>query len=115
MIILSQDKKTILFLEEIEMLKICPENIFHNANDIKRIYTVKLYPKLKDYFDSKTGKANYCIEMAKYNTEEQAIAAIKKIIDYKNSNCIFEFPQNLDTIFSEAKTAIDKYSDTSYL
>lgn len=115
MIILSQDKRTIIFLEEVEMLKICPENTIHNANDVKRVYTVKLYPKLKDYFDSKPSKMNYCIEMARYSTEKRAINAIRKIIDYKHSNCIFKFPQDSDTTYIEAKTASANFSDTSYL
>lgn len=91
MILISQDKKTVLFLKEVEMLKIYPENTIHSTDDIKCVYVVKLYPKLKDYFDSKLNKANYCIEMARYNTEEHAISAIEKVNKYRYSDSVYTF------------------------
>lgn len=115
MILVSQDKKTFLFLKEIEMLKICPENTIRNTDDIKCVYVVKLYPKLKDYFDSKLSKANYYIEMARYNTEERAFSALEKIINYRYSDSVYTFPPDVDTSLEKAKTAINKYSNTSYL
>lgn len=115
MILISQDKKTIIFHEKIEMLKIYQENTIRDANDIKCVYVIKLYPKLKDYFNSKISKANYYIEMARYNTEERAISALEKITSYRYSDSIYTFPPDVDTSFIKAKNAIKKYSDTSYL
>lgn len=115
MILVSQDKKTILFLKEIEMLKICPENTIRSTDDIKCVYVIKLYPKLKDYFDSKLSKANYCIEMARYNTEERAFSALEKIINYRYSDSVYTFPPDVDASLEKAKTAINKYSNTSHL
>lgn len=115
MILISQDKRTFLFLKEIEMFKICPENTIRGADDIKCIYVVKLYPKLKDYFDSKLSKANYCIEMARYSTEERAFSALEKIINYRYSDSVYTFPPDVDTSLEKAKTAISKYSNTSHL
>lgn len=115
MILISQDKRTVLFLKKIEMLKICPENTIRGTNDIKCVYVVKLYPKLKNYFDSKLSKANYCIEMAKYSTEKRAISALEKVTKYSYSDSIYTFPPDTDVSFEKAKTAMEKYSNTSYL
>lgn len=115
MILISQDKRTILFLKEIELLKICPENTIRDTNDVKCVYVVKLYPKLKNYFDSKLSKANYCIEMAKYSTEKCAISALEKVTKYSYSDSIYTFPPDVGASLEKAKTAISKCSNTSYL
>ena len=115
MILISQDKRTTIFLEEIEMFKICPENTIYDSNDIKCVYVIKLYPKLKDYFNSKISKTNYCIEMARYNTEERAISALENVTNYRYTHSIYTFPPDVDKSFIKTKIAAEKYSNTSYL
>lgn len=91
MILISQDKKTIIFPKKLEMLKICCENTIRDTSDIKIVYVIRLYPKLKDYFDN---QSKGYIEMARYSTEERAILALEKATKYRYADSIYTFPPN---------------------
>lgn len=112
MILMSQDKKTVISLSTAEMFQICEKTIVNNPGII---YTIRIYPTLNDYFKTQAGNMNCYIEMANYNTEERATSVLQKITNYRYSDSIYTFPPDTDTSLEKAKTAINKYSNTSYL
>lgn len=114
MILISQDKKTVISLSTAEMFQIREKTIV-NETGTKHFYTIRIYPTLNDYFNTKIGKVNYYIEMADYTKEERAISALEKIINYRYSDSVYTFPSDVDASFEKAKTAISKYSNASYL
>lgn len=114
MILISQDKKTVISLSTAEMFQIREKTIV-NEIGTKHFYTIRIYPTLNDYFNTKIGKVNCYIEMADYTKEERAISALEKIINYRYSDSVYTFPSDVDTSLEKAKTAISKYSNASYL
>lgn len=82
---------------------------------INHFYIIRIYPTLNDYFNTKVGKVNCFFEMADYTKEERAISVLEKIINYIYSDSVYTFPPDVDASFEKAKTAINKYSNTSYL
>ena len=113
MILMSQDKKTVISLSTAEMFQICEKTIISNS-ETKHLYTIRIYPTLNDYFKTQANMNCY-IEMANYNTEERATSVLQKITNYRYSDSIYTFPPDTDTSLEKAKTAINKYSNTSYL
>lgn len=114
MILMSQDKKTVISLSTAEMFQICEKTIVNNS-ETKHLYTIRIYPTLNDYFKTQTDNINCYIEMANYIDEERATSVLKKITNYRYSDSIYTFPPDTDVSLEKAKTAIEKYSDTSYL
>lgn len=114
MILVSQDKKTIISLPNAEMFQIREKTIVNEAG-VNHFYTIRIYPTLNDYFNTKVGKVNCFVEMADYTKEERAISALEKVIKYSYSDSVYTFPPDVDTSLEKAKTAISKYSNTSYL
>lgn len=114
MILISQDKKTVISLSAAEMFQIREKTIVNEAG-INHFYTIRIYPTLNDYFNTKAGKMNCFVEMADYTKEERAISALEKIINYRYSDSVYTFPPNVDASLEKAKTAINKYSNTSHL
>lgn len=114
MILVSQNKKTIISLSNAEMFQICEKTIVSEA-EINHFYTIRIYPTLNDYFNTKIGKVNCFVEMADYTKEERAISALEKIINYRYSDSVYTFPPDVDASLEKAKTAISKYSNTSHL
>lgn len=114
MILVSQNKKTIISFNEIQMLQVCGKTVVGATTGTKNLYVIRLYPTLNDYFETKNGKSKH-IEMAEYTSEEQAISAIEQVISYMCTNSIFSFPPDKSIKLTESITAINKYSDTSYL
>lgn len=114
MILISQDKKTVVSLSTAEMFQIREKTIV-NDSGANHIYTIRIYPTLNDYFNTKVGKVNCFVEMANYIKEERAISALEKIINYRYSDSVYTFPPDVDASLEKAKTAISKYSNTSHL
>ena len=114
MILVSQDKKTVISLSTAEMLQIRKKTIVGDSGT-NHFYTIRIYPTLNDYFNTKVGKVNCFVEMADYIKEERAISALEKIINYRYSDSVYTFPPDVDASLEKAKTAISKYSNTSYL
>ena len=114
MILVSQDKKTVISLSTAEMFQIREKTIVSNSGT-NHFYTIRVYPTLNDYFNTKVGKVNCFVEMANYIKEERAISALEKIINYRYSDSVYTFPPDVDTSLEKAKIAISKYSNTSHL
>lgn len=114
MILISQDKKTVISLSTAEMFQIREKTIV-NETGTNHFYTIRIYPTLNDYFNTKIGKVNCYIEMADYTKEERAISALEKVNNYRYSDSVYTFPPDVDTSLEKVKTAISKYSNTSYL
>ena len=114
MILVSQDKKTVISLSTAEMFQICEKTIVSDSG-ANHFYTIRIYPTLSDYFNTKVGKVNCFVEMANYTKEERAISALEKIINYRYSDSVYTFPPDVDASLEKAKTAISKYSNTSFL
>lgn len=114
MILISQDKKTIISLSNAEMFQIREKTIV-NDSGANHFYTIRIYPTLNDYFNTKVGKVNCFVEMADYTKEERAISALEKVIKYSYSDSVYTFPPDVDVSLEKAKAAINKYSNTSHL
>ena len=114
MILVSQDKKTIISLSNAEMFQIREKTIVSETG-VNHFYTIRIYPTLNNYFNTKVGKVNCFVEMANYTKEERAISALEKIINYSYSDSVYTFPPDVDASLEKAKTAINKYSNTSHL
>lgn len=104
MILVSQDKKTIISLSKAEMFQIREKTIV-NDSGVNHFYTIRIYPTLNDCFNTKVGKVNCFVEMANYTKEERAISALEKIINYIYSDSIYTFPPDVDASLEKAKTA----------
>ena len=115
MILVSQDKKTIISLSNAEMFQIREKTIVSDSGT-NHFYTIRIYPTLNDYFNTKVGKVNCFVEMANYTKEERAISALEEVIKYSSYlDSVYTFPPDVDTSLEKAKTAINEYSNTSYL
>ena len=104
MILVSQDKKTIISMSNAEMFQIREKTII-NDSGVNHFYTIRIYPTLNDYFNTKVGKVNCFVEMANYTKEERAISAIEKVIKYNYSDSVYTFPPDVDASLEKAKTA----------
>lgn len=54
MILVSQDKKTIISLSNAEMFQIREKTIVSDSGT-NHIYAIRIYPTLNDYFNTKVG------------------------------------------------------------
>lgn len=112
----SQNRKTIINTAD-EVVRISGEQII-NAKGISYYYSIWLYPTAEDVFKEKYDKNSHHFEMARYSTEEKAMSALDGYMACKTAGRTFyNFPSNKDvapTLFEEAKTAVEKYSDTSH-
>lgn len=104
MILVSQDKKTIISLSKAEMFQIREKTIV-NDSGVNHFYTIRIYPTLNDCFNTKVDKVNCFVEMANYTKKERAISALEKIINYIYSDSIYTFPPDIDASLEKAKTA----------
>lgn len=114
MILISQDKKTVISLSTAEMFQIREKTIVSDSGT-NHFYTIRIYTTLNDYFNTNVDKVNCFVEMANYTKEERAISVLEKIINYRYSDSVYTFPPDIDASLEKAKTAISKYSNTSYL
>lgn len=108
MILVSQDKKTIISLSNVEMFQIREKTIVNEAG-VNHFYTIRIYPTLNDYFNTKVGKVNCFVEMADYTKEERAISALEKVIKYSYSDSVYTFPPDIDASLGKVKIASHLY------
>lgn len=108
MILVSQDKKTIISLSNAEMFQIREKTIVSEAG-VNHFYTIRIYPTLNDYFNTKVGKVNCFVEMADYTKEERAISALEKVIKYSYSDSVYTFPPDIDASLEKVKIASHLY------
>jgi hypothetical protein len=114
----SQNRKTIINTTD-EVVRISKEQVVNAITGTNHYYLIWLYPTTEDVFKEKYDKNSHHFEMARYNTEEKAMSALDGYMACKTAGRTFyNFPLNENvapTSFEEAKTAVEKYFDTSYL
>lgn len=114
----SQNRKIIINATD-EVVRISKEQVVNAITGTNHYYLIWLYPTAEDVFKEKYDKNSHHFEMARYNTEEKAMSALDGYMACKTAGRTFyNFPLNENvapTSFEEAKTAVEKYFDTSYL